>query len=208
VVDVPFSKFGSLEKLFMRVIHGAGIFRFLVLVLILVFAVPSCGSAGLRGDFSNNGSLTTDDVILLLSWIQSGRGSNGTIVMSLARELMPSISQTLAFFPSLSNDDYNQDGNTTTDDVVFFLAWIQTGRSSNSTLVGNLALELMPSIKGTIAVFPGAALTTTPTTNTAVDTGTGTGTGSGTGTGTGTGASTATTTGASVTISITGIVPN
>lgn len=188
----------------MRVIYGAGFFRFLLLVLILVFAVPSSGSAALRGDFSNNGTLTTDDVVLLLAWIQGGRASNGTLVLSLAREILPTISQPLSFFPAVANDDYNQDGGVTTDDVVLFLAWIQAGRTSNATLVGNLAAEILPTVKGPISVFPGGTLSTTPTTNTAVDTGVNTGTGTGTGTGTSTG----TTTGASVTISITGIVPN
>lgn len=173
-----------------------------VLVTVLSFGClfPLPASAALRGDFSNNGALTTDDVVLLLAWIQCGRSNNGTLMLSVARELMPSLAAPLAFFPALAEDDYNQDGFVTTDDVVLFLAWIQTGKSSNVSLITSLALELMSTVKGEMKVFPGATLSGSVTTNTAVDTGTGTGTGSSTGTGTGTGST--------INISITGIVPN
>lgn len=138
--------------------------KILVFVLLFIFSFSSTpSSAAILGDYTGEGQITTDDVVFLLAWIQSGRTSNTTLIRSLAVELMTTVSGNMVNLPATGVDDFNGDTSVTTDDVVFLLAWIQAGRVDNATLVSNLAVELMSTVKGPITKFPGSTIgTTTP----------------------------------------------
>ncbi|MBF0548657.1 MAG: SUMF1/EgtB/PvdO family nonheme iron enzyme [Candidatus Riflebacteria bacterium] len=50
--------------------------------------------------------------------------------------------------------DFNRDGIMNTVDIAYMLAWIQTNRSSDTTLVENKALEIYPRATGIITNLP------------------------------------------------------
>jgi len=119
------------------------------------FASFSAAAKRLRYDFNGDSKITTDDVVIHLAWIQSGKTTNTDAIMALARELMPSVVGPVSAVPSVTNDDISGEGAATTDDVVLALAWIQTGRGSVTATINALSKELMPSITKTITNFPG-----------------------------------------------------
>jgi len=114
--------------------------------------------SGLRGDFNGDGKITTSDVVYLLAWIQTGRGTDAAVVEAQARAILPTVTGNLTVIPSLTLDDLNADGKITTSDVVYALAWIQTGRGTDPATVVAQAKAILPTITGTLSAFPGATI--------------------------------------------------
>jgi hypothetical protein len=124
----------------------------------IVKNAAATGGAGLRFDFNGDNLITTSDVVYMLAWIQTGRGTDKAAVDTRAKVILPSVTGSVVNLPSTSVDDINSDGVITTSDVVYGLAWIQIGRLSDTTQIETRAKVILPSVTGTVTNLPGATV--------------------------------------------------
>jgi hypothetical protein len=126
---------------------------FVGLVFALLVSTPV--SAALLGDFNGDGSITTHDVVFLLAWVQTGRGTDVSVIDARAKVILPSITTSCVNLPTLTKDDLNGDTLVTTHDVVFLLAWIQIGRTFDATTIETRAKAILAAISTSLSKFPG-----------------------------------------------------
>jgi len=122
-----------------------------------LFGFAGSASARIVGDFNNDAKITTADVVILLAWVQTGRGTDKTVIETQARAILPTLPTTafITDIPSLTDDDLNDDGKITTSDVVLMLAWVQTGRGSDATVVETQAKAILATVVVPLSKFPG-----------------------------------------------------
>ncbi|MBF0548097.1 MAG: SUMF1/EgtB/PvdO family nonheme iron enzyme [Candidatus Riflebacteria bacterium] len=111
-----------------------------------------------RMDVDDNQVVNTNDLAMLLAWIQTSRSSDPSLIQARTLEIFPGCSTTIATIPSTVADDLNNDGVVDTSDVAFAMAWVQVGRLSSPSLVLQRALEIYPLATGSVVYLPGEAL--------------------------------------------------
>ncbi|OIP25924.1 hypothetical protein AUK22_07460 [bacterium CG2_30_54_10] len=124
-----------------------------------------------RLDMSGDGKVDTNDLALILGWIQIGRGIDTTILKLRAREIYPSLSGNPLFFPTAAEDDLDGSGAIDTTDVAMTMAWIQIGKIGNASLIFSRAKEIYPSVAVTPTRFPADPVSMVGFTYTQVDLG-------------------------------------
>ncbi|MBF0548096.1 MAG: SUMF1/EgtB/PvdO family nonheme iron enzyme [Candidatus Riflebacteria bacterium] len=111
-----------------------------------------------RMDVDDNQVVNTNDLAMLLAWIQTSRSANPSLIQARTLEIFPGCTTTVATIPAALADDLNNDGIVDTSDVALAMAWVQIGRLSSPSLVLQRALEIYPLATGTLVHFPDEAL--------------------------------------------------
>ncbi|MBF0548110.1 MAG: SUMF1/EgtB/PvdO family nonheme iron enzyme [Candidatus Riflebacteria bacterium] len=126
-----------------------------------------------RMDLNNDGIIGTSDLAFVISWLQTGRSNDLSLIYNRALEIYPSLSGQIATPPSVLKEDLNGDSIVDTSDVAIAMAWIQVGRISSPTLILNRAREIYPLVTGTVVCFPGDIIPNTDPSALEIDVGAG-----------------------------------
>lgn len=116
-----------------------------IFVIGLLVISPMLFAADKVGDFDRDGVVSINDVVYELAWIQSGRPTDTVLVVNRAKEIYASAVGPISRIPDEVTDDVSDSG-VNIDDVVFMLAWIQSGKTSDSSVVETRAAEIMASV--------------------------------------------------------------
>lgn len=120
--------------------------RFIVLVLFVVLLSSCVFGATKVGDFDGDGAVAIKDVVYELAWMQTGKSSDVSTIEARAKEIYAEASGSITRLPIDMTDDISGDSIITIDDIVLTLGWIQTSKSSDSSLVEARAKEILSTV--------------------------------------------------------------
>lgn len=106
-------------------------------------------NSGMVWDFNNDGSYTTEDVAIFAAWLQTRKSSDKTLVRDRARSILGSTTLEVVYLPISSADDLNNDGLVLTDDLAIAVAYIQTRKSSDFSVISARARTIVGSLGNT-----------------------------------------------------------
>jgi len=110
-------------------------------------------AADLRCDIDGNGKVNLTDAVMILGWINSGRSSDKTAILTEAQLLYP-VTTTVYRVPDPVGDDIDGNGKLNLSDVVYSLGWINAGRAFDSSAIETEAKLLYP-VSSSLNSFPG-----------------------------------------------------
>lgn len=116
-------------------------------------------ASGMVWDFNNDGGYTTDDVAIFAAWLQTRKSSDKTLVRDRARAILGNTTLEVVYLP-INVDDLNADGLITTDDLAIAVAYLQTRKSNDFTVISTRASAIVGNIGNvTPSELPGALTT-------------------------------------------------
>lgn len=111
-----------------------------------------------RFDLNNDYKLDTSDLAYALSWIQTSRSTDETLVKARALEIFPPVNGNIATLPAVFAEDLDANNIVDTKDVVLAMAWIQIGRIASPTLILSRAREISTLVTTAPTYFPSEIL--------------------------------------------------